>query len=157
MKNSWSPRRARSCHSRDPTCSPHPGPPAILVFAKALDQDFLSGLTVDLGVAEPSYVEPNIPLSDSLASIRLEGATGEVVGSVVWRPWHPGRSQLKWLIPALLGSLAVFWLFTRIVLRSIRRATAAIRRSEARFRDIAEASSDWIWETDRELDSDLCL
>ena len=29
--------------------------------------------------------------------------------------------------------------------------TAAIRRSEARFRDIAEASSDWIWETDRDL------
>ena len=26
-----------------------------------------------------------------------------------------------------------------------------VRQSEARFRDIAEAASDWIWETDRNL------
>jgi diguanylate cyclase (GGDEF)-like protein/PAS domain S-box-containing protein len=47
--------------------------------------------------------------------------------------------------------LVVFTLFTQIVLKSIRRATAVVRQSEARFRDIAEAASDWIWETDRRL------
>jgi diguanylate cyclase (GGDEF)-like protein/PAS domain S-box-containing protein len=127
------------------------GPPAILVFAKLLDQDFLARLADDLGVEGPSYAAPSTATSDEFTRIQLEGPTGEAVGAIAWRPWHPGLSQLKWLIPALLGSLAVFWLFTRIVLRSIRRATAAIRRSEARFRDIAEASSDWIWETDRDL------
>ena len=130
---------------------PLPGPPAILVFAKALDAAFLAELAGDLGVTQPSFTGPNATPSAEIAEIRLDGPGGEAVGGIAWRPWHPGRSQLKWLIPALLGSLAVFWLFTRIVLRSIRRATAAIRRSEARFRDIAEASSDWIWETDCDL------
>ena len=45
----------------------------------------------------------------------------------------------------------VFTIFIQVVLRSIRRATTVVRQSEARFRDIAEAASDWIWETDHSL------
>ena len=55
--------------------------------------------------------------------------------------------------------------FASIVLRHARRSAEAIETSaqtieayahtleasEARFRDVAEASSDWIWETDPEL------
>ncbi len=54
-------------------------------------------------------------------------------------------------MPWLLGALAVFAAFTIAVMRSVRRAAAAIRFSETRFRDIAEASSDWIWETGADL------
>ena len=94
---------------------------------------------------------PGAAASEGLAAAGLNGPSGERIGEIVWEPWHPGRTQLAWLIPALLGSLLIFTLFTQIVLRSIRRATAVVRQSEARFRDIAEAASDWIWETDRGL------
>ncbi|HEX6012947.1 MAG TPA: diguanylate cyclase [Geminicoccaceae bacterium] len=125
-------------------------PLVFLVFAKRLDSAFFRTLEEDFGLRRPMLVAPGAA-PRGLASSRLEGPAGETVGEIAWEPWHPGRTQLVWLIPALLGSLAVFALFTRVVLGSIRRSTAVVRRSEARFRDIAEAASDWIWETDRDL------
>lgn len=127
------------------------GRPAMLVFAKRLDDQFLARLALDFGLSELAFASGDANPSNGLAEAQLEGPNEERVGSIVWQPWHPGRTQLGWLIPALLGSLMVFTLFTQIVLRSIRRATAVVRQSEARFRDIAEAASDWIWETDRSL------
>ncbi|MEK0084400.1 ATP-binding protein [Benzoatithermus flavus] len=126
------------------------GPPALLVFAKCLDEAFLDELAAEFGFRDPSFAPPGTTPPE-YTHVSLAGPSGEVVREIVWEPWRPGRAQLAWLIPALLGSLAVFSLFTRIVLGSIRRSTVAIRTSEARFRDIAEASSDWIWETDAAL------
>jgi diguanylate cyclase (GGDEF)-like protein/PAS domain S-box-containing protein len=40
---------------------------------------------------------------------------------------------------------------TYAVLRHAREATTAIEASEARFKDVADASSDWIWEVDAAL------
>ena len=126
------------------------GPPALLVFAKRLDQAFLGTLREDLGLRAPRFA-PAGAVERRLARVALEGPSGEVVRQIAWEPRRAGQGQLVWLIPALLGSLAVFSLFTRFVLTSIRRSTAMIRASEARFRDIAEAASDWIWETDHGL------
>jgi PAS domain S-box-containing protein len=126
------------------------GPPALLVFAKRLDQAFLGTLQEDLGLRAPRFA-PAGTVDGQLGRVALEGPSGEVVRQIAWKPRRAGHGQLVWLIPALLGSLAVFSLFTRLVLNSIRRSTTMIRESEARFRDIAEAASDWIWETDRRL------
>ena len=128
-----------------------PGRPAMLVFAKMLDDAFLSVLRTDFGLNHLAFAAPEVKFGEEVAAVRLEGADGGTVGQIVWQPWHPGRTQRAWLLPALLVSLVVFTIFTRIVLRSIRRATLVVRQSEARFRDIAEAASDWIWETDRRL------
>ncbi len=127
------------------------GAPAVLVFAKLLDPPFLDRVEHDFGLSKLRFAAPGTAASEGLAAAGLNGPGGERIGEIVWEPWHPGRTQLAWLIPALLGSLLIFTLFTQIVLRSIRRATAVVRQSEARFRDIAEAASDWIWETDRGL------
>jgi PAS domain S-box-containing protein len=126
------------------------GPPAVLVLAERLDEAFIDSLAAEYGLRDPSFA-PSGAVAPGLTHVGLEDPSGKVVREIVWEPWRPGRSQLAWLFPALLGSLAVFTLFTRIVLRSIHRSTVAIRASEARLRDIAEATSDWIWETDREL------
>ena len=126
------------------------GLPALLVFAKRLDQAFLGTLREDLGLRAPRFA-PASTVERRLARVALEGPSGEVVRQIAWEPRRAGHGQLVWLIPALLGSLAVFSLFTRFVLTSIRRSTAMIRASEARFRDIAEAASDWIWEADHGL------
>ena len=47
----------------------------------------------------------------------------------------------------LFGILIFFPLY-RLYLASLRRSNAAIARSEARFRDLATISSDWVWERD---------
>ena len=51
------------------------------------------------------------------------------------------------MLPALLGSL-LFCGFSGLLVAARDRVDRAIGESEARFRDISEAASDWIWETD---------
>ena len=68
------------------------------------------------------------------------------------------------LIPViLLASVALFWCWlqrqeavrrTRQLQRELnerQRVETALRESEARFRDVTEAASDWIWEMDENL------
>ncbi len=43
----------------------------------------------------------------------------------------------------------------RYLVREIKRREEDMRVSEARFRDVAEATSDWVWETDEELSFSL--
>jgi diguanylate cyclase (GGDEF)-like protein/PAS domain S-box-containing protein len=124
------------------------GTPSVLVFAKRLDVAFLAGLATDFGLGDLSFVE-QLP-DDGRAAIRLPTPEAERAWWIAWQPQRPGHGQLGWLLPALLGSV-LFCGFTVVVVRSGDRATRAIRESEARFRDIAEATSDWIWETDRDL------
>jgi PAS domain S-box-containing protein len=60
----------------------------------------------------------------------------------------------------LLGLLAAGLLLVALLLREIRQtrrlsaqarvSEAEARRSEQRFRDVVEAASDWVWETDRD-------
>jgi sensor domain CHASE-containing protein len=125
------------------------GPPNVLVFAKRLDQAFLQTMEADFGLASLAFGSGS-PAAAGLAAVGLPGPDGAPVGMIVWRPLRPGQGQLVWLLPALLGSV-LFCGFTALVVRNGERANRAIQESEARFRDVAEASSDWIWETDREL------
>ncbi len=60
------------------------------------------------------------------------------------------RSSGMALLSALLG-LGLFFPLSRAYLASIRRATAALEASEARFRELAAIASDWIWEQDAQL------
>ncbi len=124
------------------------GQPSVLVFAKRLDGAFLNGLGADFGLSGLSIVDA--PPAGGRAAVRLPTPAGERSWWIAWQPQRPGHGQLGWLLPALLGSL-LFCGFTIVVVRNSDRASRAIRASEARFRDIAEAASDWIWETDHEL------
>ncbi len=61
-------------------------------------------------------------------------------------PMHTRINEVNDVATALVDAA------TRLADRSRERDTAeaALRRSEQRFRDIAEVSGDWVWETDRE-------
>lgn len=54
------------------------------------------------------------------------------------------------LASGMFGGLLFYPLY-RLHLRSLRRASTDLARSEARFRDLATISSDWIWEQDAGL------
>ncbi|MFL5334976.1 MAG: EAL domain-containing protein [Geminicoccaceae bacterium] len=126
-----------------------PGPSSVLVFAKRLDHEFLAGLEADYGIAGLAFAADG-GVGPDRAALALPGPTGKPAAYIVWRPQRPGTGQLVWMLPALLGAL-LFCAFTAMVVRARDRGVQAVRDSEARFRDIAAAASDWIWETDADL------
>ncbi len=126
-----------------------PGPHSVLVFAKRLGSEFLQRIESDFSLQQVRIAAPSA--TDLQAWVPLVSPTGEELAKLTWTPHQPGRRLLVWLTPALLAALAVFLGFAGLALRNVRRAAAVIRDGETRFRDIAEASSDWLWETDAGL------
>jgi diguanylate cyclase (GGDEF)-like protein/PAS domain S-box-containing protein len=88
---------------------------------------------------------------NAAASLPLHSLGGDLLGQLVWRPHQPGSQFLRAVTPALAIAIVVIAIFTYAVLRHARETTGAIEASEARFRDVADASSDWIWEVDAAL------
>ncbi len=126
-----------------------PGPRSVLVFVKHLGPEFVAQIEADFSLQEVQIGAPST--TAGTARIRLLSPTGGELAVVTWVPQQPGHKLLVWLAPALLAALVVFLGFAGIALRNIRLAAAVIRDGKTRFRDIAEASSDWLWETDAEL------
>ncbi|HBM08482.1 bifunctional diguanylate cyclase/phosphodiesterase [Pseudomonas sp. Choline-3u-10] len=112
---------------------------------KAIDEAFdLTGLTATIG-ALPDGPRPRLILQEDLG----------VAITLQWQSEALGRSVLQKFLPMLLllatlVALLMFWLRRRVIHAAdmIDAAQQALRVSEQRFKNISEASSDWIWETD---------
>ena len=146
---------------------PKPADRSVLVFVKKLNAEFLQRISTEYLLANLTVVMPGEATLG--ASLPLASADGVNLGEVTWRPEEPGKQLLRTLVPplvlSLVGLAAGGALFSWLALRDARRAAEAIEASaekveayaqtletsQARFRDVAEASSDWIWETDPEL------
>lgn len=137
--------------------------PSVLVFSKRIDARLLARLGSDYLLNRFRIVrDENGNLG---ASLPLQSPLGDVIGKVTWIPERPGSESLHAIMPVLIGIFAVFGILSMLALRSFRRSNGklhaaartidcyadTLRQSEARFRDIAEASSDWIWECDRNM------
>ncbi|WP_343600325.1 EAL domain-containing protein [Pseudomonas sp.] len=91
-------------------------------------------------------------------------ALGDTGYRLAWISPLPGRQLLWAVLPPLLCALLILGLVMlylfRLALRSSRaidhslqrlqKSNQALEASEQRFRAVAEAASDWIWETDRQ-------
>ena len=126
-----------------------PGPRAVLVYVKKLDQAFLDSVAEPLPVTDLKLASAGA--AAVAATLPLIAPDGARLGSLVWQPHQPGWEFLRSVLPSLAIAIAVLALFTVLVLRHARVAADTIEASEVRFRDVADASSDWIWETDPEL------
>ena len=112
---------------------------------KVIDQAFdLEDLKATLG-ALPDSPAPKLTLQ----------ATAGIPVTLQWTSEKLGLSLLKTFLPLLfivgmLVAILVCWLRKRVMhaTRMIDAAQQALRISEQRFKNISEASSDWIWETD---------
>lgn len=141
----------------DPTVERDAGQASVLLFVKLLDSGRLEALGESFGIERLRFagngtsIEPGLKLGD-------DGAAG----TLLWEAPTPGRDMLTFILP-LLGVLGfIVYSMTWIVLRrttaaassldlshaEVERSQKALGISEARFRDVAEASSDWIWEVD---------
>lgn len=88
---------------------------------------------------------------------------GDTGYHLAWNSPQPGRQLLWAFLPPLLGVLLVIGLVLLYLFRHalhssqaidqsllrLQQSNQALEASEQRFRAVAEAASDWIWETDR--------
>ncbi|MEW9905359.1 bifunctional diguanylate cyclase/phosphodiesterase [Pseudomonas putida] len=131
----------------------------VMLFVDELTEPKLSQLGKGAGLTDlrleknaiDARGQPRIPLGD----------TGY---SLAWNSPQPGRQLLWAVLPTLSGALLVLglvmlYLFRQVLqgsravelsLRRLQQSNQALEASEQRFRAVAEAASDWIWETDRQ-------
>ncbi|WP_249672213.1 bifunctional diguanylate cyclase/phosphodiesterase [Pseudomonas abieticivorans] len=129
----------------------------VLLFADLLSPEKVSRLGDD-------YDLPHLLLEshDTGLAGKPRLPLGDTGYDLTWEPRRPG-SQLLWsVVPPLTAAVVVLcllmaWLF-RYALRTseqiddsyrvLKISNRALEASEERFRAVAEAASDWIWETD---------
>jgi len=70
------------------------------------------------------------------ANLALKNAAGETIGWLSWTPDKPGTLILAETLPAMLGALAICALVLVVLLRSLKRTTAALEagRADAEYR-----------------------
>lgn len=134
-----------------------PGPPSLLLFVKVLDPAALTLLARDFALPDAFITQTQGPRDT--AQLALDEQTQE---ALAWRPTTPGHELRKVLLPLLVLALLILGVLALAVLRhalmmlraqqqqydSLLAHRKALERSEERFRDIAEVSSDWLWEVD---------
>ncbi|WGF90600.1 bifunctional diguanylate cyclase/phosphodiesterase [Marinivivus vitaminiproducens] len=128
-----------------------PGPRAVLVFVKLLDGPFLGDIANLFHLNDLEIRGSGDTVPSDLAEVALSNPDGAVLGSLVWQPERPGWRLIQEIGPSFALIVLLILVCTGIVLLYARRATLALEASEARFRDVADVSSDWIWETDSRL------
>lgn len=142
----------------DPTVEPDRRTPSVLVFIDILDNAKLEILGKDYGVEGL-----HVATADDLGAVATFALSPDgKAGSLHWEPLRPGLKLLQVGVPligfaALLVCLMIWAILRRTTAsaqaldasyESLQGSQAALAISEARFRDVVEASSDWVWEID---------
>ncbi|PIF23148.1 bifunctional diguanylate cyclase/phosphodiesterase [Candidatus Pantoea floridensis] len=137
-----------------------PGPASVMVFINVFTPDKLQALGKSLNVIAPRIAAD---VADARYEPRLVEPVLQGEAMVIrWQPKDPGFGVIWLMMPLLLFTALAVTLVTRRVLRhALHNAVISDRRfallaisqreladSEERFRDLAEAASDWIWEID---------
>jgi diguanylate cyclase (GGDEF)-like protein/PAS domain S-box-containing protein len=147
----------------DPTVEPDGRAASVLIFVDLLTDDKLAKLGRDYGVQDLRVAAPT---ERHQASYFALGDNGEG-GALRWTPPTPGHRLLALGLPLTGFAALLVCLMAWVILRrttaaasaldesylSLQRSQAALATSEARFRDVVEASSDWVWE----IDQDWCF
>ncbi|NBF11697.1 bifunctional diguanylate cyclase/phosphodiesterase [Pseudomonas sp. Fl4BN1] len=143
----------------DPQVRGDAGPQSVLIFVARLDPTRLLALGQGMGIEQLQLAAAGA--ADGLPTLALpEGA-----GTLQWQPARPGHRLLLLVMPLLLLAGLLVGLMAGFLLRraaaaarlmdqqvqALRVSRWALAASEERFRDVAEAASDWIWEVDPQL------
>lgn len=137
----------------DPSVKATGGPPSIIIFADVLTPQKLIMLGHEFGLnhfrATLNTDEPVEPTSFTLPT------DSENVYLLSWDVFQPGKDLRLWILPLFvmisLLIIGLYWLAIRKILNTSRKldqSQQAVIESEKLFRDIAKASSDWLWEID---------
>jgi diguanylate cyclase (GGDEF)-like protein/PAS domain S-box-containing protein len=132
---------------RDDSVAVPPEGRSVLVLAKRLNADYLADFLSVLRVQNLRLLDEAEAAPDS-AVLPLVGVDGEVLAQLAWTPDRPGSAMFSRVTPVLGFALLILIVGAARILTYAKRAGDALHASEARFRDVADATSDWIWETD---------
>ena len=120
-----------------------------LVLGKRLDRRLLDELSGDLEIREPHLrINTGADVGTGVGTWALLGPLGSPVAVIDWKPARPGARALGSLTPPMVGAFAVLLLSALVAGSVLVRADRRRCASEHRFRDFANAVSDWLWETD---------
>ena len=142
----------------DPMVLPDKRRASVLMFVTLLDNAMLQQIGLDYGVNDLRIASAAEIKAASTLALGDNGA----VGSLYWTPEQPSRRLLALALPLVIFAALIVCLMTWVILRrtttaaktfdegyaSLKRSEAALKTSEERFRDVVEASSDWVWEVD---------
>ena len=142
----------------DPTVKVDGRPASVLVFVDILDSAHLALIGNDFGVNQLHIASTDEVGNTLLVPLGENGAAG----SLHWQPARPGVRLMGVGLPLLGLAALLVCLMTWVILRrasaaalaldashaSLLDSQNALTTSEARFRDVVEASSDWVWEID---------
>ena len=123
---------------------------SLLVVGKRLDPSYLSDLVAIVRVSDLRMM-PAGPPAPGRASLPILAADGTQLAQLVWTPDRPGTATFLRVAPVLCLALLIVIVAAARVLWFARGVHRALQASEARFRDVADATSDWIWEADAEF------
>ena len=140
----------------DPTVVPDGRPPSVLIFVDVFTDAKLAKMGEEFGINQLRVATP-----DDATSVFALGDDGSA-GSLHWRPSSPGVRLLGVGLPLIGLAALLVCLMTWAILRrttagarvldasfaTLKSSQDALATSEARFRDVVEASSDWVWEID---------
>ena len=133
---------------------------SVLLFINILDSAKLTEIGNDFGVDHLHIATPDEIGETLLFALGENGAAG----SLHWHPERPGMRLMAVGLPLLGLAALLVCLMTWLIVRrttadaqaldsshtSLQDSQNALATSEARFRDVVEASSDWVWEIDGE-------
>ncbi|UHH27466.1 EAL domain-containing protein [Pseudomonas veronii] len=133
---------------------------SVLLFINILDSAKLTEIGNDFGVDHLHIATPDEIGETLLFALGENGAAG----SLHWQPERPGMRLVAVGLPLLGLAALLVCLMTWLIVRrttadaqaldnshtSLQNSQNALATSEARFRDVVEASSDWVWEIDGE-------
>lgn len=122
--------------SRDEGMEQLPGEESFLVGVR-----FLAG-AMGMELAEQYFVEgPSFGTTAStepgFANVALTNEAGQTVGWLNWRPDRPGAMILSETLPAMIGALTISGIVLVLLLRGLRRTTAALEDGKAEAEHLA--------------------
>lgn len=138
--------------------------PSLMIFADQLTPGELNDMGQEYGIKQVR-LEGNTPefIPEDGSTLVVSGSGGSV--RLRWAGEDPGGALLTGMLPLLfLSMLAAGIISVSLIQSAARRARMndentflleqsrlALLSSERRFRDVAETTTDWIWETDDQL------
>lgn len=136
--------------------------PSLMLFVDKLTPEKLMLMGNEYGVDLVGFNQQGVT---SYRQGKVYIPTDEGGMTLTWKSDDPGGALLKWELPLMLGMAALTLLFVVLLLRSVltkasindknigllKQSQLALAASERRFRDVAEATTDWIWEMDEQL------
>ena len=108
-----------------------PGSESFVVCVRFLDAALAKELEDQYLIDGASFTDQPSSLPGQ-ASFAVKNAVGQTVAWFVWQPDRPGAQILNETLPSMLGALAVAGIVLVLLLRGLRRTTAALEAGKAR-------------------------